>query len=441
LSLLTIWSVVFSRIFTRPFEWDDLHFIRSYSFSELASTFYGPNDPDQVETPALRPIATLLFHLQGTLFGENMILQRAFMIILMGALLSSAGLLLREVGLTFYHVALVLVLFVSGRIFASLVLWITLGSLILAYIFMTLAALFYIKWTKQGVNYLLALCYIFSALAVFTREEAYTLPVALPLIWWLATLDRANYKRPFEGALGILLIVAAHYVLRTIFIHGAPGLGLHSLRAWKAVLSAWFPGGAFTIGWSDQLLELAWFGFLVVVGALFIRHADRKRQELVFGSCMLGLILSTPHLGVLRSFGTALPAFAFFSAISIATVDVATRYSRGQRLSPQAMIVLSLCFLGLALGLVAGIRRSIFVAQALHQNEVHIAIANGKHIFDLNGRETVPEVRRKAVMAHLRTLGIYSRDDIKRLMQRDDSGTLETVVPPMFIGKYKYQSW
>ena len=49
----------------------DLHVIRHYSFSDLLSTFHGPYDPDGVEMPALRPIVTLVFHLQGTVFGDH----------------------------------------------------------------------------------------------------------------------------------------------------------------------------------------------------------------------------------------------------------------------------------------------------------------------------------------------------------------------------------
>ena len=117
----------FSATFTRPFWTADLHVIRHYSFSDLLSTFHGPYDPDGVEMPALRPIVTLVYHLQGTVFGDHIILQRAFVTTLMGGLLWSVGLLLRETGLSFRHIVVVLVLFASSRVFASLLLWITLG--------------------------------------------------------------------------------------------------------------------------------------------------------------------------------------------------------------------------------------------------------------------------------------------------------------------------
>src|SRR5262245_47493021 len=177
------WSAFFAMTYTYSFYWDDLHLIRSYSLTEILSTFHGPSDPDGIETRALRPIVTLLLCFQGTIFGENVVLQRVFMAVLMGGLLWVVGLLLREVGLSLRHIAVVFVLFASSRVFASLMLWITNGALILCYIFMTLTALFYLRWLDGAQPRDLALTLGFAALTTFTREEAYTLPVVLPLLW------------------------------------------------------------------------------------------------------------------------------------------------------------------------------------------------------------------------------------------------------------------
>src|SRR5262249_5158603 len=186
ISLMIIWSALFWKTFTFPFVWDDLHTIRHYSFSEVLSTFYGPADPDGIETASLRPIAVMFFQLQGSLFGENVILQHLFMVLLMAALFGVFGVLLWEVGLSLRHISIALLLFVSSRVFASLTLWIVLGYLIATYILMMLVALFYLRWIQRGSAYLLVLTLALSALSVFMREEAYTLPVALLLIWWLS---------------------------------------------------------------------------------------------------------------------------------------------------------------------------------------------------------------------------------------------------------------
>ena len=452
LALLAIWSAIFSHTFTRPFEWDDLHLIRHYSLSELLSTFHGPNDPDRVETPALRPIATLLFHLQGTVFGEHMILERTFMVLLMGVLLWTVGLLLCEVGLSFSYIATIFMLFVSSRVFASLVLWITSGSLILAYVFMTLSALVYLRWIKRGSVYLLILTFVFTGLAAFTREEAYTLPLALPLIWWLSTSDRKDYRRPLAGALGVLIIVTVQYALRTLFIADAPHLGHYVSQAWKAVVSAWLPGGAVTVGWTDRTLQLLWVGFLVYLAVVFVRFSDNRQRAAVLGTCVLGLLLSAPHLGVTRAFGIALPELAFFTAISIAVLDVQRALrSVNQRGGLWHSTILILCLSGLVLGVASGVRRSLYVAQSLDENSVEMVFFDGLVVFDmLEHVETVPAVRRRAVIEHLAALGIRSREDVIRLKemedilkfrQEDKSDVLRTLNPGIFAEKYQYPNF
>jgi hypothetical protein len=436
IALLAIWSAIFSYTFTNPFEWDDLHLIRPYSVSELLSTFHGPNDPDHIETPALRPLATMFFHLQGTVFGENMVLQRAFMVIVMAAFLWTVGLLLRELGLSLYHIVIVFVLLVSSRVFASLMLWLVMGSLLLAYIFMTLSALFYLRWMKRGSRHLLILTFVFTALAAFSREEAYTLPIALPLIWWLSTRDHSNYRSALMGAVGAFAIIICHYALRSILITGAPQPGLNVSRALTAVVSAAFPGGVQTTGIADRSLEYCWALFLAWTVFAFFRIADRGPRQIVFGICVLGLVLSTPALAVARSFGVALPALAFFTGIAVTVVEIHRYYlSRGQKQTFVKSIPL-VCVIGLALGIASGVSRSGYVAQSLNEDSTEAVLHNSRLLFDQ--RVTIPTERRQRFLAHLNTLGISSRDGWEHLAAQDRSVDTTTLPPPMFKAKYGY---
>src|ERR1700730_10126717 len=132
--LLLIWSGLFLSIYHYPFYWDDYHQIRPYSWNELLSALHGWSDPDKLETPAFRPLATFLFAIQGSIFGENMVFQRIFMADLMEILLFVLGLVLLELRLGFFQIGIVFALFVFSRVFASLNMWVTLGTLILCYI-------------------------------------------------------------------------------------------------------------------------------------------------------------------------------------------------------------------------------------------------------------------------------------------------------------------
>jgi hypothetical protein len=448
ISLMFIWSALFSNTFNRPFEWDDLHLIRHYSISELLSTLHGPVDPDGIETPALRPVATLFFHLQGTLLDEHMILQRAAIVILMGGLLWSVGFLLREAGLCFRHIAIVLLLFASSRVFASLVLFISMGSLILAYTFMILAALFYLRWIKRGSGHLLVLTFVFAALAVFAREEAYHLPLSLVLLWWLSAPQNINYWRQLGATLGVVAIVAVQYALRAAFVSDAPQPAMSIGALWLPFRSAWMPGGESYVGSEDHLFHLMWITFLLLLAAIFIRFSDKRRLELVFGICVLGIALCSPALAIHRSFGIGLPSLALFTAIAVALDDVWNgflyrRYGQGV----SRLAILAACLVGLTLGVTAGLRRSMYVAEALDQNAAGIVIANGEFVFNLyENVATIPETRRRAVLAHLKVLGIRSREDVIKLTDRVASARAgktdpPTLQPPMFYERYEYLSF
>jgi len=219
--LLLIWSAVFAATFSYPFHWDDFHLIRRYTGTEILSVFHGVADPDKIETPGLRPVSILLYNLQGLLWGENILLHRIFMLFLMALFLFLVGILLSELGLQFFQIAIVFGLFISSRVFASLVLWVSLSHLILAYIFITLTALSFVRWIKQRRTIFFVLMLLSATVATFIREESYTLAVALPLIWLISTPDRRRWREVLTASLSLLVIFAFHYWLWHFFIPNA----------------------------------------------------------------------------------------------------------------------------------------------------------------------------------------------------------------------------
>src|SRR2546429_2054892 len=110
-ALLLAWSALFASTFRFPFFWDDFHLIRPYSGPEIRSAFHAVIDPDKIETPGLRPCSIFLYTFQGTLFGDNVVAQRVFMVVLMGIFMIAAGMLLLEVGLSFLQLVIVFTLF------------------------------------------------------------------------------------------------------------------------------------------------------------------------------------------------------------------------------------------------------------------------------------------------------------------------------------------
>jgi len=415
--LLLGWSALFAYTYRSPFHWDDYHFIRHYSWDELSSTFHGWNDPDKIETPALRPGATLLFAFQGSIFGENIVLQRIFMIFLMWILLAVLGLLLLELGCGVFQIGLVFVLFVSSRIFASVNLWLTLGSLTLCYVFILLTCYFFLLWVREGRMLLLILMLICPMVAVSIREEAYVLPIVLPLVWFVSSAWRKHGRRVLVAAVGVFAIAAVHFLLRRVFVPEAPSPQF-TIRAAKALLVAitasWLPGGYKTEGITDSLLANIWIVFLIglVLGFMRVGRSSSRRQFI--GACCMGCVLALPAIAVPRSFGIALPTLAFITAIGIAVGEVY------HQLQPPIMAskTFRFCFvtcvtLGLVVGIGGGIRRSMYVAEYFHENCALRVERDGTFIFNLYKRHaTVPDERKEAGRARLAAAGIYNADDV-----------------------------
>src|SRR2546421_149073 len=322
--LLLIWSAVFAFTFSYPFHWDDFHLIRQYSATEMLSVFHGVVDPDKIETPGLRPVSILLYNLQGSLWGENILLHRIFMLFLMALFLFLVGLLLSELGLGLFQLAIVFALFISSRVFASLVLWLSLSHLILAYIFITLTALFFVRWTKQRRAIFFVLMLLSATVATFIREESYTLPVALPLIWLISTPDRARWRDVLAASLSLFVIFAFHYWLWHFLIPNALRPQFTFTAAQKllrAMASSWLPGGYTMIGAADKLIGFLWIGFLIALLGIFLVAGRLSAHRQVLGICCLGALLSLPALGVARAFGIALPTLAFMTAVAIGLTE------------------------------------------------------------------------------------------------------------------------
>ncbi len=445
--LLLLWSVLFASTFRYPFFWDDFHLVRPYSGAEISSAFHAVADPDKIETPGLRPCSILLYNFQGTAFGDNIFAQRVFVIVLMGVFMIVAGILLMELGLSLLQLAIVFSLFVSSRVFACLVLWVCLSHLIMAYIWIAFTACFFVLWAKKGRWAFLLLMLLSCALATFTREEAYTLPVVLPLLWLIAFFDRNQWPRVLAAALSVLAVVCLHYCLWHYLVPNAlsPEFNFGAIKRFLASMAAaCLPGGSKWIGFTDTAIALTWITFLIALVLLLLTCARPQVRWRVLGICCLGAVLSLPALGVARSFGIALPTLAFMTAISVAITDI---YNFAQSRNQLRRAVTALVILGLGVGVVGGINRSKYVAESVQQNSAWRMVRDGKYLFDMfDHPSTIPPARREAGLARLRALGIQSADDVRALektlrQNRDRPGQPAAIPSGLVLPKYDYLSF
>jgi len=449
--LLLGWSALFADTYHSPFYWDDYHVIRLYSWDELSSTFHGWDDPDKIETPALRPGATLLFAFQGSMFGENIVLQRIFMTFLMWILLAVLGLLLLEAGCGIFQIGLVFVLFVSSRIFTSLNLWITLGSLILCYIFILLTCYCFLLWVREGRMPLLILMLVCAVAAVSIREETYALPIVLPLVWFVSSASGKHGGRVLVAAFGVFAIAAVHFLLRRAFVPEAPSPQF-TISAAKALLVAimasWLPGGYEAEGITDRGLANIWIAFLIGLVLVFMRVGRSSSRRQFIGTCCIGCVLCLPAIAVERSIGIALPTLAFLTAIGIAIGEVYHQL----RPSIIASKTWRFCFvtcvtLGLVVGIGGGIRRSIYVAESFDEDCADRVEHDGTFIFDMYERHaTIPDERKALGRARLAAAGIYNAYDLwslhKDITERPgDYKQRRKSRKALFLPKYDYLSY
>jgi hypothetical protein len=453
-ALLLFWSGLFLSTYKYPFYWDDYHQVRPYSWNELVSTLHGYSDPDQLETPAYRPPVAFLFAIQGWIFGENIVLQRIFMTLLMEILLFVLGLFLLELRFALSQIGIVFALFVFSRVFASLNMWLTLGTLILCYIFMILTGYLFLLWIKHARIHHGLLMFACAIGAVFTREEGYVLPLALALVWSMSRRPGKSLRRVLIAVLGVLTIAGVHFALRSIFVPETlsdPELGFNTLKLKMLLISmesSWLPGGLTTIGFTDTLLADLWIAFLIGLVVMVAWLGRSRSRWLLVGTCLLGCVLSLPALGAPRSFGIAMPTLAFLTAIAISVAEV-WRQLASKKYPHTWLRYAFVCYiiLGLAVGVAAGIRRSTYVAEALHPNCVSRVIDDAPLIFNLRERYVpVPEERREAARTRFEALGIYNVPDLDRMYidskknpERYERNSQTRTA--LFLPKYDYLSY
>ena len=143
---IVIWFLFFGNdLIFEPFVWDDLHFFRKYSSSELISTWVGNWDPDNIETPSYRPLAVLYYHISYLIFGENTFFFRLFLILLMFILIYITN------KFFFYldfkkEILIFSFLIIFSKIFTTLVSWFTISALIICYIFVISSIFCFLKF-------------------------------------------------------------------------------------------------------------------------------------------------------------------------------------------------------------------------------------------------------------------------------------------------------
>ncbi len=178
-----------------------------------------------------------------------------------------------------------------------------------------------------------------------------------------------------------------------------------------------------------------------------MRLSSNRALLQFFSLCGVGLVLCAPALGVFRSFGVAMPAIAFFSAISVAIFEVIDRISSMYARSWWRTAIVSILAIGICVGIGGGIRRSMYVAEALHENSAVTVSRNARFLFDgFPKPATIPPRRRQAGLDRLARLGIRSPSDLEGLLRDIKEAPRQLKLnrdsrAALFLSKYEYLSY
>ena len=433
---IVVWFLIFgNKLIYEPYVWDDLHFFRNYSISELLSTWVGNWDPDNIETPSYRPIAVLYYHITYLFFNENTVYFRVFLILLIFLLLYILNNFLLFLKFEKKEILIFSFLITFSKIFTTLVSWFTISVLIVCYIFALSSAFMFIKYLEKKNIFLYLLSFFFGCLAVFIREELYILPGILFLTYFLKfELNRKNIFSNFLKTLPFFFITLSHMYLRKKFIPEADHFGVNNFTLTfgdnilglggviKVIKSSFLPMGYLSSQYSDNLqiiFSLLWM-LLISIGIIFAlinfsnTKKNLKRNTVLF---LLVLICSIPHIAIARSFGIFLPSI--FAILMISNLINYLFNTSKKNINRKFLILKYVSLSILIIGVLGGAYRSNEHIKSMSQFSTYIVYYDNEFIYGYKQREqnlSIPKIRYLKKKEHLMNLNILDfKQDLNKI--------------------------
>ena len=428
-----IWYIALGSSFIfQPYIWDDLHMIRSYSTNEIANSWMGNWDSDQIETPSYRPLAILFYNFLGSVFGENFVFLRFFIFFLMIFILTLFCLVLFEFNFNKLQIVIFSALIVFTKIYSTLLSWFTLSALMFCYLLAIISIYFFIKWLKDNKNLYYLFSIFFCFLSIFTREEMYVLPGVLFLIsiyknkiFFKKLLNNLFYYLPFFG------IVILHITLRKLFV---PEAANFSFYYWgvtfggenisfgnliKAFKASWLPMGY----WSTKnilLIQTAsffiWisFIFLALLKLFEIKKSFKINIKKIVIITLILVLLCLPNITIERAFGIFMPTLLTITLISYLISNLLNinykQISKNFFLNFKSFLAIAI----LLSGVIGGYDRAKKHIKSTNIFSEYIVLQDSIFIYGFENLK-IPEVRYEKKKKHLQNLGIYNKNDYLNL--------------------------
>ena len=439
-------SAFYLNSWNNEFVRDDLHLIRSYTLNEIAGTFVGTWDPDEIETHGYRPITTLFNHTRYAIFGENVILHRCFLIALMALLLTVlcdtfvllganvwtsilAGAMVICSCNNFYHIA-----------------WLSDGIHIFAGLLSIASLNLVIRGYFNNSTAEIVLAHILGFLGVLTRDESlalYIIAFTFPVFYSFIFNERGIFKSKLliKYILPGILISSLYLTLRVLFIPPSNFFflkgSIHKVLAHGfSNLTDSFCQTFNFLGLLGRTGPIVWLGIIAVftfLGFLYGHTTRHRRVLMLFG---IYLLISMAPMSFLYRQNLLLNPSCF--ACGIVALSLEPMFRRGPRIVKAVLSVL-LCAL-----IIFTFKTSQTCQEALHPCSTATIVAYWE-FFILHKKASVPIERKARIMKQLHSLGFkdfenYTTNDFWVALNKKskNSSPSEPKTDEVFIPKRRF---
>jgi hypothetical protein len=286
------------------FDYDDYHFVRPYSLTEVGAAFTGPWDPSGIEAPFFRPLAIALYAARFHFFGLNAEAHHALSLLMFGAAVLLFGVWVRTIiSSTGAGLFAMVVLIVHPAMPYAAVAWVTNQMHLLAMLIVLGALLWWTQVRGRSARWWIPLIFL-EAAALLVKEDGIMLVPAIVTLHLLygGLVDPPLRLPPPAFLLAALATAGALLALR----HGAlQGLTGYAAPDWA---TAWqnFRRGFESAFWLSPVrrpwqLPASWFVTLVPLAGCFAwRRIAAPARFCLAAGLALGVLFNLPFVVVVK---------------------------------------------------------------------------------------------------------------------------------------------
>jgi hypothetical protein len=397
-----------------PMAYDDLHLVRAYTPQELAGVWYGPWDPDRIETTSFRPLTTLFNHCRYRVFGESARGHRAFLVLSYAVFLALLVPVVADFTPSRWAAVVAGLLCLCSKYSVFHYVWIADGvHQPPGFAFLAALSLL-LGFLSRGPSAARLACLAGSLLSILggllVREDTIAI---VPVLWLLGWTRTRRPEGPPAAALGRYvvsssLLVSAYLLLRQLAVPEAVRPRLHIRDYSISFLRAFLITGDDR---TDALVGLMVSGWIVALGVILAAVVWCARRGEPIGHAAVWLLAA--GLSALPSLTVGRANLLFFP-VTFAALCLASAIDVWRRQPGMAVLVPAVVA---AVTLSGGYTSRVF-AQSFHPRSTTFLEWNAWFAFEVAAWATIPPGRLQEARRHLQQMGVGDAthwDDLTRL--------------------------